>query len=71
MTANEIQELFSPHKTETIEKGKNILRDNGLDSMDYIVSLQGPTFIFTVEGKKKLTMHAEMQLENLGIKLLK
>ena len=29
MTAQQVQELFSPAKTELIEKGKNILSDAG------------------------------------------
>jgi hypothetical protein len=54
MTAQQVQELFSPAKTELIEKGKNILSDAGFAYMDYITSLQGPTFIMTIEGNKKL-----------------
>lgn len=70
MTQEEVQELFSPAKTETIEKGKNILQDNGFVYMDYIPSLQGPTFIFTTEGRKKLTPGIGQALKELGIKIL-
>jgi hypothetical protein len=71
MTQEQVQELFSPAKTERIEKGKNILRDAGIDHMEYVVSLQGPTFIMTVEGKAKLTKDAEQAIRELGIKILK
>lgn len=65
-----IQEIFSPSKTQTLEKGKNLLRDNGFDYMDYIASLQGPTLIFTTEGRKKLTSEIRKGLKELGIKIL-
>lgn len=70
MTANEVQELFSPAKTELIERGKNLLSDNGFEYMDYIPSLQGPTFIFTTEGRKKLTSNLSKTLREMGIKIL-
>lgn len=70
MTAQQVQELFSPAKTELIEKGKNILSDNGFAYMDYITSLQGPTFIMTIEGRKKLTPSISKELRDLGIKIL-
>lgn len=70
MTQEQVQELFSPHKTETIERGKNLLRDNGFEYMDYIPSLQGPTFIFTTEGRKKLTPEISKGLKEMGIKIL-
>jgi hypothetical protein len=70
MTAQQVQELFSPAKTELIEKGKNILSDAGFAYMDYITSLQGPTFIMTTEGRKKLTPEIRNGLKELGIKIL-
>lgn len=70
MTAQQVQELFSPAKTELIEKGKNILSDNGFAYMDYITSLQGPTFIMTTEGRKKLTPEIKKELRELGIQIL-
>jgi hypothetical protein len=70
MTAQQVQELFSPAKTELVEKGKNILSDNGFAYMDYITSLQGPTFIMTTEGRKKLTPEISKELRELGIKIL-
>jgi len=70
MTTEQVQELFSPAKTELIEKGKNILSDNGFAYMDYITSLQGPTFIMTIEGRKKLTQSIRKELRELGIKIL-
>ena len=70
MTAQQVQELFSPAKTELIEKGKNILSDAGFAYMDYITSLQGPTFIMTIEGSKKLTPSISKELRELGIKIL-
>jgi hypothetical protein len=39
--------------------------------MEYVVSLQGPTFIMTVDGKTKLTKEAEQEIRELGIKILK
>ena len=65
-----LQEIFSPSKTATLERGKNILQDNGFVYMDYIVSLQGPTLIFTTEGRKKLTSEIRQELTALGIKIL-
>jgi hypothetical protein len=38
--------------------------------MDYITSLQGPTFIFTTEGRKKLTAEISKAIKELGIKIL-
>jgi len=70
MTAQQVQELFSPAKTELIEKGKNILSDAGFAYMDYITSLQGPTFIMTIEGRKKLTLSIRKEFRELGIKIL-
>lgn len=70
MTAQQVQELFSPAKTELIEKGKNILSDAGFAYMDYITSLQGPTFIMTIEGSKKLTPEISKEFRELGIKIL-
>lgn len=70
MTQEQVQELFSPARTERIERGKNILQDNGFEYMDYITSLQGPTFIFTIEGRKKLTSEISKTLKELGIKIL-
>jgi hypothetical protein len=65
-----MQEIFSPSKTATLEKGKNILQDNGFVYMDYITSLQGPTFIFTTGGRKKLTAEISKAIKDLGIKIL-
>ena len=65
-----MQEIFSPSKTATLERGKNILQDNGFVYMDYIASLQGPTLIFTTEGRKKLTSEISQGLAELGIKIL-
>ena len=70
MNTQEVQELFSPAKTELIEKGKNILSDAGFAYMDYITSLQGPTFIMTIEGNKKLTPSIRKEFRELGIKIL-
>jgi len=70
MTTEQVQELFSPAKTELIEKGKNILSDAGFAYMDYITSLQGPTFIMTTEGRKKLTPEIRKELRELGIQIL-
>ena len=70
MTAQQVQELFPPAKTELIEKGKNILSDAGFAYMDYITSLQGPTFIMTIEGSKKLTPEISKEFRELGIKIL-
>jgi hypothetical protein len=38
--------------------------------MDYITSLQGPTFIFTTGGRKKLTAEISKAIKELGIKIL-
>lgn len=71
MTSNELlAKLFSPSKNRTIEMGKNLLRENGFDYQDYIVSLEGPTLIFTEEGRKKLTTKIRQEIKGLGIKIL-
>jgi hypothetical protein len=41
-------------KNQIIKEVSLFLQKFGIDQGDYIVSLQGPTFIFTAEGSKKL-----------------
>jgi hypothetical protein len=57
-------------KNEVIEMGKIFMEGKGYTSLDYIVSLQGPTFIFTMEGTKKLTPEDRKSLRQMGIKII-
>lgn len=58
------------NKKEVIDLSKMYLESKGFTSLDYIVSLQGPTFIFTAEGNKKLSSENRKQLREIGIKVL-
>jgi hypothetical protein len=57
-------------KNEVIELGKIFLDGKDFDPTDYIVSLQGPTFIFTQNGSKKLKPEDRKALNQMGIKIL-
>jgi hypothetical protein len=57
-------------KNELIDLGKTFMEGKGFTFLDYIVSLQGPTFIFTVEGTKKLKPEDRKSLSQMGIKVL-
>jgi hypothetical protein len=57
-------------KNEVIELGKIFLNGKDFNPMDYVVSLQGPTFIFTQNGSKKLKPEDRKSLNQMGIKIL-
>ena len=57
-------------KNQIIEQGQAHLTEKGFGPFDYVVSLQGPTFIFSIEGNKKLTDDIRKEIENLGIIIL-
>jgi len=51
-----------------IEQAKSILESHDiLDGRDYIISLQGPTVILTIEGKTKITPQIIDELIPTGI----
>lgn len=44
------------NKRDTINEATIILKDhNIMEGQDYIISLQGPTIIPTIQGKQKIT----------------
>jgi len=57
-------------KKEVIELAKIYLEGKGFNSLDYIVSLQGPTLIFSAEGEKKLSPEIRKHLREIGIKVM-
>ena len=57
-------------KSEVIELAKIYLEGKEFNSMDYIVSLQGPTLIFTSEGVGKLSPEIRKHLREIGIKVM-
>jgi hypothetical protein len=57
-------------KSIVIKQGQKYLESMGFTDYDYILSLQGPTFIFSIEGNKKLTDEIRERLENIGIIIL-
>jgi len=57
-------------KKEVIELAKIYLEGKEFNSMDYVVSLQGPTFIFSGEGEKKLSPEMRKHLREIGIKVM-
>lgn len=57
-------------KNQIIDEGQSYLSNKGFGPFDYIVSLQGPTFIFSIEGNKKLTEEIRKDLESIGIIIL-
>ena len=57
-------------KNEVIELGKIFVDGKDFDPTDYVVSLQGTTFIFTQNGSKKLKSEDRKTLNQMGIKIL-
>lgn len=56
------------NKRDTINKAINILKDNNiLEGQDYIISLQGPTIIPTIQGKPKITPNIIRKLTDIDI----
>lgn len=56
---------------ERIEQAKTILESHGiLDGRDYIISLQGPTVILTIEGKNKISPQIINELIPTGVGLI-
>lgn len=44
-----------------------ILKDNGFVTMDYIISLQGPTLILAKTGTDKMTDPIRKEIEKTGM----
>jgi hypothetical protein len=57
-------------KSQIINDGQIYLSEKGFGPFDYVVSLQGPTFIFSIQGNDKLTEEIRKNLENIGIIIL-
>jgi hypothetical protein len=57
-------------KSQIINDGQTYLSEKGFGPFDYVVSLQGPTFIFSIQGNDKLTEEIRKNLENIGIIIL-
>lgn len=55
-------------KRDLIEQGHAYLREIGIPSENYIVSLQGPTFIFT--ANTKLPKEVKAKMKEMGILIL-
>ena len=48
-----------------IDKVESILKKEGFDNNDYIISMQGPTVIFSQKGNSKLNTDLKNKLTNL------
>ena len=46
-----------------IGKVKNILKKNNFNESDYVISLQGPTVIFTKTGQQKISNDLDVLIE--------
>ena len=57
-------------KSQIINDGQTYLSEKGFGPFDYVVSLQGPTFIFSIQGNEKLSEEIRKNLENIGIIIL-
>ena len=59
-------------KRKIIEKAISLLRLAGFDQTDYVVSLQGPTVIFSQNGIDKLRGDADLRVDliNCGIGIM-
>jgi hypothetical protein len=59
-------------KRNLIEKAEQFLTENGFAREDYIISLQGPTVIFTVGGLEKINRDLTLKADliHMGMKML-
>jgi hypothetical protein len=59
-------------KRNLIERAEQFLIENGFDREDWIISLQGPTVIFTTSGLEKLNrdLTIKADLIHMGIEIL-
>lgn len=48
-----------------IDQVESILEKEGFDNNDYIISMQGPTVIFSQKGNSKLNTNLKNKLTNL------
>lgn len=64
--------LKESNNQSLISKAEQILAKAGLSKSDYIVSLQGPTIIFTKTGKEKLQQDLDLRVDlvHAGVKLM-
>lgn len=56
-------------KMEIIVKAEKLLQSWGFEAFDSIISLQGPSIILTVAGKKKMTKARRQALDEIGMKI--
>ncbi len=59
-------------KQKLIEEVTGILKENGFNQSDYIISLQGPTLIPSQIGNKKLNndLDLKIRIRELGIAII-
>ena len=59
-------------KKNLIKKVEQSLAEAGLSKQDYVISLQGPTLIFSQSGREKFEKDSILRAEilDLGIQLL-
>lgn len=60
------------NKKKLIEKAEVFLKESGFTNQDYVISLQGPSVIFTQTGQEKLSkdLILKADLMHLGIVLI-
>lgn len=54
-------------KKQIMSQTEAILKDNGFVTMDYIISLQGPTLILAKTGTDKMTDQIRKEIEKTGM----
>ena len=59
-------------KRKTIQEAEKCLKEAGFTNTDYVISLQGPTVIFSQTGREKFgnDIILRADLMHLGIKIL-
>jgi len=64
--------ILTMNKRKIIENAISLLRLAGFDQTDYVISLQGPTVIFSQNGIDKLRGDADLRVDliNCGISIM-
>jgi hypothetical protein len=59
-------------KRELIARTESLLKERGFGQEDYIVSLQGPTIIFTTDGLQRLEQDPSLRTEltSMGVETI-
>jgi hypothetical protein len=52
-----------------IERIESLLKDYGFDNNDYIISMQGPTLIFTKVGLEKMEQTLPLKAELMSMRV--